>query len=560
MPRRPAILWILCLLTCPGPIVEAAGVEEEARALYSNRFSFDRRGVPLISVRIMEGQSRVTLLATSGLRLQPFGSDATHVAGASQWTITLQNGTPARTRHWVVVDRLPGTLDEPARRRIITQWKNRGVTQARTLEVGTLFAVGGRVVDHRVTLVMTDPDPNPAVAEAKARQLASKLGRPTTLHQELLRRPSGTLTAEVQGASLQIVSPDVLWFTPLVDGQLTVKRVEFGRGYRWHGFKDRRYLGRVYVTVDRKGQLAVVNEVPADRLLCGLVPAEIYTSANLNALKAQAVAARGQLLAKIGTRHTTDPYLICSSQHCQVYSGAGHEHPRTTQAVEETRGLILVDGAGRLADTVYSANAGGYTEHNEHVWGTPPNPNLRGHLDVSAEDLGRLGPYARGINERNIRAWLLASPPAYSNRATMGAAGRFRWTQRLGQEEVDRRVRARFGAHVKRVRRLEVLARGVSGRATALRIHALGAGGEARHDLHGELAIRRLFGNLKSSMFVVDHERGPAGSTAFVFRGGGWGHGVGMCQTGAIGMAEASHDFKAILGHYYPKTRLLKLY
>ncbi|MDY0002207.1 MAG: SpoIID/LytB domain-containing protein [Polyangia bacterium] len=561
MPRTPALLLASIVLAClDQPLAGAAPGEEEARALYANRFSFDRRGVPLISVRIMEGQSRVSLVAPGGLRMQPYGTDSTHVAGASQWTVTLTSGVGARARHWVVVDRIPGALDEAERRKALALWKSRGLSDPRTMEVGALFAVGGRVVDHRVTLVVTDPEQSQAAAEAKSRQLAAKLGRPTTLHRELLRRPTGTLTAQAPGTGLQIVSQDVLWFSPLEDGQLTVKRVEFGRGYRWHGFKDRRYLGRVYVTVDRKGQLAVVNEVPADRLLCGLVPAEMYTSAPLDALKAQAVAARGQLLAKIGTRHTTDPYLICSSQHCQVYSGAGHEHPRSTKAVEETRGMILVDQQGRLADTVYSANAGGHTEHNEHVWGTPPNPNLRGRLDVSPEDARKLTPFARGISEQSVRKWILASPPAWSNRSTLGVLGRFRWSVRLDQAEMDRLVRARFGAQVKRVRRIEVLSRGVSGRATALRIHVEEPRGEARHDVHGELAIRRLLGNLKSSMFVVEHQRGAVGRMEFVFRGGGWGHGVGMCQTGAIGMAEASHDFRGILGHYYPQTRLVKLY
>lgn len=548
-----AMLWHVGL-------ARAAGAEDEVRALYSNRFAFDRRGVPLISVRIMEGQSKVSITAPGGVRLQPFGGDATHVTGAKDWTITVHGGQGARVRHWVVVDQYQGVLDRNARQKVLANWKAKGLSDVRTMEVGSLFAVGGRVVDHRSTYVVADPDPSPEVAGAKARRLSAQLGRPTTVHQELLRRPTGTLTARSRPGDLQVVSQDVLWLTAEGDGQLTVRQVEFGKGYRWHGFKDRRYLGRIYVAVDRRGQLAVVNEVPADQLLFGLVPAEIYTSAPLEALKAQAVAARGQLLAKIGTRHTIDPYLICASQHCQVYSGAGHEHPRTTSAVEETRGLILVDRAGRLADTVYSANAGGFGEHNEHVWGTPPSSNLRGRLDVPREDLRRLSVFASGITEKNIKEWLAAKPPAYSNSATLGATGRFRWTTRMAQAEMDRLVNARFGAQAKRVRRLEVLARGISGRAISLAVHANGNRGDVRLEVHGELVIRRLFGNLKSSMFVVEHQRAKGGGTTFVFRGGGWGHGVGMCQTGAMGRAEASQDFKVILGHYYRNTSLLKLY
>jgi SpoIID/LytB domain protein len=571
-----ALVGLVGLLGWPAVAAGATTVHDEVGALYSSRFGFDRRGVPLITVRIMEGQTKVTLSSASvsrsssrssarrGVALQPHGTSATEVTGARAWTVRLKNGRPARARHWVVLERMAGSLDRADRAARLRAWKKKGL-EARTLEVGTLFAVGGRVVDHRTTLVVTQPDPNEAVARARARRLKRRLKRSVTVHRELLRRPHGTLVARPHGpgSSLRVVNRDVFWFAPQGKGRITVKQVEFGKGYRWHGHRDRSYFGRIYVTVDRAGKLAVVNEVPADHLLFGLVPAEIYTSAPLEALKAQAVAARGQLLAKIGTRHTTDPYLICSAQHCQVYSGVGREHRRTSRAVRKTRGLILVDRHGRLADTVYSANAGGFTEHNEHVWHTTPNPNLRGHLDAPAETRAKLHRFAGGITEDNLRAWLSASPPCWSNRASVGVKGRFRWTQRIGQKRMNRLVRRRYGkvaGGVRQVRRLQVLRRGVSGRAVAIRLHVRGRRGRHHIDVEGELTIRRLLGNLKSAMFVVDHRRAADGRTDFVFRGGGWGHGVGMCQTGAIGMAEARRSFRQILHNYYRKTKLLKLY
>lgn len=537
----------------------AAWASEEARALYSSRFSFDRRGVPLITVRVMEGQRAVTLTAPGGLRLLPLGSERTAVTGLRTWTVRLVHGHAARGRHWSVLQRVGGALLGAARGRLIAAWKSKGIS-ARLLEVGTVFSVGGRLVDHRTTLVVANPDLSPAVAAARASRLAKRLGRPVGLHHELLRPSGGRLVAVAPGTGVRVVSRDVLWFGPVGRVPVTVRRVEYGRGYRWHGFADRRYQGRIYVTVDRRGRLAVVNEVPADHLLFGLVPAEIYTSAPLEALKAQAVAARGQLLAKIGTRHTMDPYLICSAQHCQVYSGVGREHARTTRAVRETRGLILVDARGRLADTVYSANAGGFTENNEKVWNTPANPNLRGRLDAPDYLLPKLSRFVRGINEQNIRAWLTASPPCWSNRASVGVLGRFRWTRRIGAAPLARMLRKRFGSRVRAVRSLQVLRRGVSGRAVAVRFHVAGRGALRTLDVQGELTIRRLLGNLKSSMFVVDRERSASGRVVFVFRGGGWGHGVGMCQTGAIGMAEARRSFRQILAHYYSRTRLIRLY
>ena len=65
-----------------------------------------------------------------------------------------------------------------------------------------------------------------------------------------------------------------------------------------------------------------------------------------------------------------DPFLVCSSQHCQVYAGAGHEDSRTDAAIVATRGKVLVrGGAGGLVDVRYSADCGGHGEHNENIWG-----------------------------------------------------------------------------------------------------------------------------------------------------------------------------------------------
>jgi len=122
------------------------------------------------------------------------------------------------------------------------------------------------------------------------------------------------------------------------------------------------------VTLDRNGSLAVVNALPEDRF-CRLAAGGNLPYAPEEALRRKAVAARGELLSKIGTRHLGDPFRLCSQTHCQVYLGAGHETARTTAAVAATRGEVLFTADGKdLADTVYSANCGGHTEHNENAW------------------------------------------------------------------------------------------------------------------------------------------------------------------------------------------------
>src|SRR6185295_16431845 len=167
-----------------------------------------------------------------------------------------------------------------------------------------------------------------ATAEAAARTaagLGDKWKVETFVHPEMVERPRGILVARDEtGAAVE--NAGMIWFAPEGDATLQVKDVVHGGGgsqLNAEKRETRRYFGRVYVTQGQDGSLTVVNAVPEDKLLDGLVPSEIFADAPPEALKAQAVAARDELLAKIGTRHFADPYLVCSTQHCQVYGGAG---------------------------------------------------------------------------------------------------------------------------------------------------------------------------------------------------------------------------------------------
>ena len=125
---------------------------------------------------------------------------------------------------------------------------------------------------------------------------------------------------------------------------------------------------------------------------------------------------------------------------------------------------------------------------------------------------------------------------------------KIRWRKRFTRAQVDALCAPlQIGA----VRALAVEGRGVSGRARALRIE--GALGTSR--IGGELAIRKLFQNLNSGMFVVERD-----GDAWVFVGGGWGHGSGMCQMGAIGRALRGAGYREILGWYYSGARPEKTY
>ena len=556
---RPARLLVAfalgsALLVTPG--LQAAADEtstaDKLRILYSSRFTFTDDGVPLVTVEVMSGQREVTLSAPGGLVILPDGEGGsrTAVAGAGTVTVTSEDAAAAEIREWTVVERLAPD-DATGVAAALAAWTAKGF-EPRGFEIGTLFAVDGEVIDTREHLIGVAPVAAGKGA-AKAAQLAARHGVTTTVYRELVRRPTGTIVARAGGTTVS--NPGVLWFRPARAGEtITVRDVPTGTGGSQlvTGTEDRRYWGAVYVTFGSDGALTAVNAVAEDKLLAGLVPSEIFPDAPDAALEAQAIAARTELLEKIGRRNLTEPYVLCSTQQCQVYAGAGKEHPRTTRAVEKTRGIVLLRDGGGLADVRYSASAGGRTEDNDAIWGGTPDPSLRGKVDSADRALAERFAV---IDEKNLEAFLALAPDKMWSGASRWGKKHFRWTVEPSVKELSAHV-ARVYPGVGTVTALEVVRRGKSGRVQALRVVGTKGAALAEGDLH----IRRLLGGLKSTLFAVARVGDARAPTAFRFRGAGFGHGVGMDQVGAIGMAEAGKSHADILGHYYRGTRLKRLY
>ena len=132
---------------------------------------------------------------------------------------------------------------------------------------------------------------------------------------------------------------------------------------------NRRYRGRIEVFGNSTNTFTVVNELPTEDYLRGVVPNELSptTFGELEALKAQAVAARTYILRNLG-QYKDEGYDICATDQCQVYFGAGTEDPLATQAVADTRGVIATYG-GQPINALYSSTCGGRTESSENVFG-----------------------------------------------------------------------------------------------------------------------------------------------------------------------------------------------
>jgi SpoIID/LytB domain protein len=511
--------------------------------LWGHRLEFGAGGQPLVIIRIMEGQEAIGLRSLGPARLVLRGGATLDLAAGARLTVRLRDGAPARLEHAPLLAEA-STGDRRALDAVRRDWAARGVP-VRSRMVGGVYGIAGRVVDNRRELLLADGDRTLAGAQALAADLMRRYGQRIPLHAEPVERPRGTLI--VFGEERLLGEADrVLALEPSGDAGTAVEAVAHGLDGK-AAREDRRYRGRLLVTVDAGGALAAVDALPLEALLRGLVPSEMPAGSPLEALKAQAVTARSNVLAQIGTRHLGDPYVLCAEVHCQAYRGTGAETARTDEAVRATAGEALFGRANRtLVDGVYSAMCGGHGEDAASVWGGPPDPSLRGLPDLP-EEFGGL--WAGGLREEpRLRAFLADPPDAFCRRPAAARRDRFRWERRFLPAELDQ-LTGSLG--VGSVRALTVLERGVSGRALALRVEGtLGAA-----DVRGELTIRRLLRNLPSSMFVVDHEGDEA-----VLRGGGWGHGAGMCQWGAIGRAEAGHGYRDILRAYFAGAEVARIY
>ena len=296
-----------------------------------------------------------------------------------------------------------------------------------------------------------------------------------------------------------------------------------------------------------KRTLRVVNRIDLENYTHGVVSAEMPVRSPLEALKAQAVVARTHAIyiQKVTRRHRRDGYDLCDEQHCQVYAGARAESERSRSVVEATRGII-VTYKDRPAHVIYSSNCGGHTQDGKGITGWGDVPYWLGVPDSPDALPAPDSPWG-------LRQWLGSVPAAFCKPSSFAHPAHFRWARRISWAELSRRLDRRY--RTGRLQRLRVLRRAASGNVNALLLE----GSRRKVKVDSELALRGLpgLGSLRSTLFVFTPEFGADGKpAAMVFRGGGWGHGVGMCQSGAMGRAESGQNFPQIILSYYPGTAL----
>jgi stage II sporulation protein D len=284
------------------------------------------------------------------------------------------------------------------------------------------------------------------------------------------------------------------------------------------GLPRRLYTGELLFSVN-KNRLKIINSVPLEVYIAGVVTGEAGDLSHPEAYKAQAVAARTYIVKHL-KNHLGEGYNLCDSTHCQLYSGLGAISPKARAAADATSGEFLLY-KGEPASTFYHSVCGGRTEAMTFVWPYEHKPYL-----ISVRD----------------------GPPG---KPYCSIAPNFKWKTKIYYTGLTRLARgAGWILPDEESRGLRVTAWGASGRAAELEIRTQRRSVKlSATDFYHGIGRRAGWQAVRSSYFRL-----LSGKDYVMLDGVGNGHGVGMCQWGAEGMARKGFKYRDILRHYYPGT------
>ena len=357
----------------------------------------------------------------------------------------------------------------------------------------------------------------------------------------------------------------------------TLEGVTIGKQFHWQQQEDQTFRGALRV-IAREGTLHAINIIPVEEYLKSVISSEMSATNNLELLKTHAIISRSWVLRQIAgsvaaegnkvecaegkVECSADPdtyiriwdhsdhtlYDVCADDHCQRYQGITRQvSPLVAQAIEETRGMVLVDADGQICDARFSKCCGGKSELFSTCW-----QDVDFHYLQPVDD-----PWCDTKDEKVLRLVL----NDYDQQTHDFHDWEVAYDQQALTDLINRRMSAEYPdfAPLDLVTDLVPVLRGPSGRIYQLRIVA----NNRTITLGKELLIRKALSesHLYSSAFDVRRVVDPSsGRTSFVLSGRGWGHGVGLCQIGAANMSQHGFDYQQILAHYFVGAKIVKRY
>ena len=267
----------------------------------------------------------------------------------------------------------------------------------------------------------------------------------------------------------------------------------------------RTYDGNLSLFIDF-GRIMCLNLVDQEAYIAGVALAEVGARAKPELYKAQALLIRTYLMGN-RAKHLEEGFNLCDQVHCQAYKGSASKYPHIRQATQQTANRVVVDADGNLITSVFHANCGGQTAAARDVWMTE-TPYLQSVKD----------PYCRRSRGAN-------------------------WKKTVSLNDWKRFLQSK-GVSTERINNTGYLYRSETR--------------EGMYELPGGIAVPfrdlREYFNLKSAWFNVAVDGGEV-----LLSGRGYGHGIGMCQEGAIRMAEEGKTAAEIINFYFRGARIVKL-
>lgn len=350
----------------------------------------------------------------------------------------------------------------------------------------------------------------------------------------------------------------------------TLEKVTIGKNFHWQKQEDQIFRGSLHI-IAREGTLHAINVIRVEEYLKSVISSEMSATNCLELLKAHAIISRSWVLRQINNDNKKPKaetvtelsnteseeeiikywdhddhklYDVCADDHCQRYQGI----TRTTSsivndAIEQTRGMVLVDNDGNICDARFSKCCGGNTEVFSTCWQDKDFDYLK-----SIED-----PYCSPSFIDQLPGGRTEVLSQILNDYDQKTSDFYSWTVRYTRDELSKLIEQKLQLGIGQIIHLEPVEIGPSGRIKSLRV----IGSNKTVVIGKELMIRKALSDshLYSSWFDIEES-----NDEFILRGRGWGHGVGLCQIGAAAMAVKGFKAEEILSFYYPGSTLKTLY
>ena len=314
-----------------------------------------------------------------------------------------------------------------------------------------------------------------------------------------------------------------------------LKNVRIGIGFHWDRHEDQEFAGSLEIRNNPDGTQTAINTIDLEDYLCSVISSEMNANSPMELLKTHAVISRSWAIRAM-QKPNHEGFDVCADDHCQRYEGLKRMNERAVEAVNATRGQVLLFG-DEICDCRYYKCCGGLTEIWRTCWEDIDVPYIQ---SVKCD-------YCKSPSPKVLRLVLNDYDQETKD---------FRdWKVSYTTEELSEIVRTKSGIDFGEIIDLIPLHRGASGRIDSLKI----VGTKHTEIIGKELKIRLWLSKscLYSSWFEVSRNPSPVtGNPSWTLIGHGWGHGAGLCQIGAAVMASEGHKYEDILSYYYHNTQL----